>query len=128
MLTADRSSTRNTTDSLNLLARSLPQDTSVVLFDTEHVDRDGNRPLLERVVSLAAVAIEQARARVDLEYRAYHDELTGLPNRALLNDRLIEHQVHKLDDRGFIREIFQVRRAVAFGCFGHLFGNVRIGA
>jgi selenocysteine lyase/cysteine desulfurase len=28
--------TRNTTDSLNLLARSLPQDTSVVLFDTEH--------------------------------------------------------------------------------------------
>ena len=28
--------TRNTTDSLNLLARSLPKATSVVLFDTEH--------------------------------------------------------------------------------------------
>ena len=28
--------TRNTTDSLNLLARSLPRATSVVLFDTEH--------------------------------------------------------------------------------------------
>ncbi|CRK58406.1 Cysteine desulfurase [Alloactinosynnema sp. L-07] len=28
--------TRNTTDSLNLLARSLPKGTSVVLFDTEH--------------------------------------------------------------------------------------------
>jgi|SRR5215470_154651 len=28
--------TRNTTDSLNLLARSLPESTSVVLFDTEH--------------------------------------------------------------------------------------------
>jgi selenocysteine lyase/cysteine desulfurase len=28
--------TRNTTDSLNLLARALPADTSVVLFDTEH--------------------------------------------------------------------------------------------
>ncbi|KAA2258672.1 aminotransferase class V-fold PLP-dependent enzyme [Solihabitans fulvus] len=28
--------TRNTTDSLNLLARSLPRHTSVVLFDTEH--------------------------------------------------------------------------------------------
>ncbi|MFD2422533.1 aminotransferase class V-fold PLP-dependent enzyme [Amycolatopsis pigmentata] len=28
--------TRNTTDALNLLARALPRDTSVVLFDTEH--------------------------------------------------------------------------------------------
>ncbi len=28
--------TRNTTDSLNLLARSLPRHTSVILFDTEH--------------------------------------------------------------------------------------------
>jgi selenocysteine lyase/cysteine desulfurase len=28
--------TRNTTDALNLLARSLPRHTSVVLFDTEH--------------------------------------------------------------------------------------------
>jgi selenocysteine lyase/cysteine desulfurase len=28
--------TRNTTDALNLLARSLPRDTSVVVFDTEH--------------------------------------------------------------------------------------------
>src|ERR1044072_4810026 len=28
--------TRNTTDALNLLARSVPQGTSVVLFDTEH--------------------------------------------------------------------------------------------
>jgi diguanylate cyclase (GGDEF)-like protein len=59
-----------------------------LLFDTDDVDRDRIRALLERVVSLAAVAIEQARAREDLEYRAYHDELTGLPNRALLHDRL----------------------------------------
>ena len=58
------------------------------MFDTERVHRERSRPLLERVVSLAAVAIEQARAREDLEYRAYHDALTGLPNRALLNDRL----------------------------------------
>jgi diguanylate cyclase (GGDEF)-like protein/PAS domain S-box-containing protein len=62
--------------------------TLTLLFDTDDVDRDRIRALLERVVSLAAVAIEQARAREDLEYRAYHDELTGLPNRALLHDRL----------------------------------------
>ena len=54
----------------------------------DDVDRERHRPLVERVVSLAAVAIEQAQAREDLEYRAFHDELTGLPNRALLNDRL----------------------------------------
>jgi diguanylate cyclase (GGDEF)-like protein/PAS domain S-box-containing protein len=62
--------------------------TLTLLFGTDGSDRERNRSLLERVVSLAAVAIEQARAREDLEYRAYHDELTGLPNRALLNDRL----------------------------------------
>ncbi len=62
--------------------------TLTLLFDNDDVDRDRHRPLIERVVSLAAVAIEQARAREDLEYRAYHDALTGLPNRALLNDRL----------------------------------------
>ncbi|MDQ1478846.1 MAG: hypothetical protein QOE62_4075, partial [Actinomycetota bacterium] len=62
--------------------------TLTLLFDTDDVDRDRIRALLERVVSLAAVAIEQARAREELEYRAYHDALTGLPNRALLNDRL----------------------------------------
>jgi diguanylate cyclase (GGDEF)-like protein/PAS domain S-box-containing protein len=62
--------------------------TLTLLFDSDGAERERNRSLLERVVSLAAVAIEQARAREDLEYRAYHDELTGLPNRALLNDRL----------------------------------------
>ena len=72
---------------IELPNRDAVAGTLTLLYDTV-VDRDRNRPLLERVVSLAAVAIEQARAREDLEYRAYHDELTGLPNRALLNDRL----------------------------------------
>jgi diguanylate cyclase (GGDEF)-like protein/PAS domain S-box-containing protein len=72
---------------IELPNRDAVAGTLTLLYDTG-VDRDRNRPLLERVVSLAAVAIEQARAREDLEYRAYHDELTGLPNRALLNDRL----------------------------------------
>ncbi len=73
---------------IELPNRDAVAGTLTLLYDTNEVDRDRNRPLLERVVSLAAVAIEQARAREDLEYRAYHDELTGLPNRALLNDRL----------------------------------------
>ncbi len=73
---------------IELPKREAVAGTLTLLFDHEDVDRDRHRALLERVVSLAAVAIEQARARQDLEYRAYHDELTGLPNRALLNDRL----------------------------------------
>ncbi len=73
---------------IELPNRDAVAGTLTLLFDTARVDRDRNRSLLERVVSLAAVAIEQARVREDLEYRAYHDELTGLPNRALLNDRL----------------------------------------
>ncbi len=73
---------------IELPNRDAVAGTLTLLFDTADVDRERNRSLLERVVSLAAVAIEQARAREELEYRAYHDELTGLPNRALLNDRL----------------------------------------
>ncbi len=73
---------------IELPNRDAVAGTLTLLFDTDDVDRDRHRPLLERVVSLAAVAIEQSRAREDLEHRAYHDALTGLPNRALLNDRL----------------------------------------
>ena len=73
---------------IELPNRDAVAGTLTLLFDHTDVDRDRHRPLVERVVSLAAVAIEQSRAREDLEYRAYHDELTGLPNRALLNDRL----------------------------------------
>ncbi len=73
---------------IELPNRDAVAGTLTLLFDAPEADRDRSRSLMERVVSLAAVAIEQARAREDLEYRAYHDELTGLPNRALLNDRL----------------------------------------
>ena len=68
--------------------RNAVAGTLTLLFESAAVDLDRHRPLIERVVSLAAVAIEQAQAREELEHRAFHDELTGLPNRALLNDRL----------------------------------------
>jgi diguanylate cyclase (GGDEF)-like protein/PAS domain S-box-containing protein len=77
-----------------------------LLFDTDEVDRERVRPLLDRVVSLAAVAIEQAGSRRDLEYRAYHDELTGLPNRALLNDRLTHALKRSERDQSAIAVLF----------------------
>ena len=73
---------------IELPNRNAVAGTLTLLFDTNADNRDEQRPLVERMVSLAAVAIEQAQARDELEHRAFHDELTGLPNRALLNDRL----------------------------------------
>jgi diguanylate cyclase (GGDEF)-like protein/PAS domain S-box-containing protein len=73
---------------IELPNRNAVAGTLSLLFEKADVDRDRHRALIERVVSLAAVAIEQAQARQELEHRAFHDELTGLPNRALLNDRL----------------------------------------
>lgn len=44
--------------------------------------------LLEQSAHLAAIAVERQRAVSALEHVAVHDELTGLPNRALVVDRL----------------------------------------
>ena len=44
--------------------------------------------LLEQSAHLAAIAVERQRAVSALEHAAVHDELTGLPNRALVVDRL----------------------------------------
>jgi len=91
---------------IELPNRDAVAGTLTLLFDTNKVDRERSRPLLERVVSLAAVAIEQARAREDLEHRAYHDALTGLPNRALLNDRLTHALKRSRRDNSAIAVLF----------------------
>jgi diguanylate cyclase (GGDEF)-like protein/PAS domain S-box-containing protein len=44
--------------------------------------------LMEQSSHLAAIAVERQLATEALEYRALHDELTGLPNRTLLLDRI----------------------------------------
>lgn len=44
--------------------------------------------LLQRVSRLAAVAIDHSTISQQLEHRAHHDALTGLPNRVLFGDRL----------------------------------------
>jgi diguanylate cyclase (GGDEF)-like protein len=45
-------------------------------------------PAVERELREAAVRREHTRANERVAYLAYHDQLTDLPNRALLNDRL----------------------------------------
>ncbi|HUF53220.1 MAG TPA: EAL domain-containing protein [Dehalococcoidia bacterium] len=47
-----------------------------------------DRELIERAKHVAGVAIERARSEQIINHMAYHDALTGLPNRALFSDRL----------------------------------------
>src|SRR5205085_436447 len=61
----------------------------VVLFlrNLREVDEWGQR-LLDQAARLAAVAIEHRELAQQLTHRAFHDPLTGLPNRVLLEERL----------------------------------------
>lgn len=44
--------------------------------------------LIEQSARLASIAIERKRMEMQVQYVAFHDALTGLPNRILLHDRL----------------------------------------
>ena len=50
--------------------------------------RRKNSSLISKSSQLAAIAIEQRQLTDKLAYQAQHDTLTGLPNRALFEDRL----------------------------------------
>jgi diguanylate cyclase (GGDEF)-like protein/PAS domain S-box-containing protein len=56
-------------------------------YNTPLVDDSGQ---VISVASLAQDVTEQKRAEQRLQYLAYYDDLTGLPNRTLFNDRLCQ--------------------------------------
>jgi diguanylate cyclase (GGDEF)-like protein/PAS domain S-box-containing protein len=60
----------------------------VVLDDDPRTFSEGDVAFLQAIANVLATTIERARVNDEMQRRALHDELTGLPNRALLVDRL----------------------------------------
>ena len=50
--------------------------------------------LADIAVRLAGIAIEHKQSKDKIDHMAYHDALTGLPNRGLLQDRLTQAIIH----------------------------------
>ncbi|HEY0371216.1 MAG TPA: EAL domain-containing protein, partial [Thermoanaerobaculia bacterium] len=68
--------------------RVLHKDGSIICFEsTSRAILDENGAISE-VVSVSRDVSERRRAEEQIEYQAYHDALTGLPNRLLFRDRL----------------------------------------
>lgn len=57
--------------------------------------------LVDMATRIAGIAIERKQAEDRIQYMASHDVLTGLANRAVLNERLVQAIAHaKRNDRG----------------------------
>jgi len=68
--------------------RALRKDGTVIWFESTSralFDADGG---MTEIVSVSRDISERRRAEEQIEYQAYHDGLTGLPNRLLFRDRL----------------------------------------
>jgi diguanylate cyclase (GGDEF)-like protein len=61
---------------------------AVLILDTAGTREDPPGGTLEAVARLTQLAIEHSRIYDDLQFRAQHDVLTGLANRALFDERL----------------------------------------
>jgi diguanylate cyclase (GGDEF)-like protein/PAS domain S-box-containing protein len=65
------------------------KDGSYVWFETtSRAIRNPETEAIDEVVSVSRDISERRQAEAQIEYQAYHDALTGLPNRLLFRDRL----------------------------------------
>lgn len=62
--------------------------TLVVLLQEDRDPLPIEREMSERAVHVSAIAIERAVVEADLQHKAMHDDLTALPNRNLLVERV----------------------------------------
>src|SRR5258708_16026559 len=71
------------------------KDGSLVWFETtSRAIRDDQTGLVGEIVSVSRDISERRRAEEQIELHAYHDPLTGPPNRWLLPDRLTVALAH----------------------------------
>ena len=68
----------------------------VVVTRSEGLPTDDQIRFLDGLAQVVAIGIERASLEATMAHRALHDPLTGLPNRALIVDRL-EQAVSRLD-------------------------------
>jgi diguanylate cyclase (GGDEF)-like protein/PAS domain S-box-containing protein len=65
------------------------KDGTYVWFETtSRAIRSGETGAIAEIVSVSRDISERRQAEAQIEYQAYHDALTGLPNRLLFRDRL----------------------------------------
>jgi len=62
--------------------------TFAMYYSTPRIPSAAEQRMVEIAAHIAGLAIERARAEETISHLAYHDHLTGLPNRALFHDRL----------------------------------------
>ena len=75
--------------------RGRRKDGSLVWFETtSRALRDEETGRIEEIVSVSRDISERRHAEEQIEYQAYHDALTALPNRLLFRDRLTVALAH----------------------------------
>jgi diguanylate cyclase (GGDEF)-like protein/PAS domain S-box-containing protein len=109
ILERDHDSVRQATAQLpaTFVYRARRQDGTAVWFETT------SRPIInaetqrvEEIVSVSRDITERRAAEEQIEYQAYHDALTGLPNRALFRDRLTVALAHAKRLEGSLAVMF----------------------
>ncbi|MFP4512888.1 MAG: putative bifunctional diguanylate cyclase/phosphodiesterase [Acidimicrobiales bacterium] len=90
----------------HVLGRSEPVGAIVVVRTDHRVLDEGELDLIEQSSHLAAIAVERQLATEALEHRALHDDLTGLPNRTLLLDRVEQALNRASRDRSGVAVLF----------------------
>jgi diguanylate cyclase (GGDEF)-like protein/PAS domain S-box-containing protein len=105
--------------------RAIRRDGSVVWFESTSralFDDAGN---VTEIISVTRDVSERRRAEEQIEYQAYHDGLTGLPNRLLFRDRLTVALAHaKRQQTPLVLMFLDLDRfKIVNDTLGHSFGD-----